>query len=214
MTYLEIVNDVMARLRESSVASPTATTYSTLIAKYVNDSKRQIENAWNWEALYQTIPITTVASTHLYTITGSGKTQKDVTVFDATNRVQLKNVPLEWILKQQQLTTVQTGPAFYYAWAGNNGTDSKVELFPTPNGVATINFNMYVPQVDLSASGDVCLVDGVAVALGAYARAIVERGEDGGIASSEAGALMKTHVNDLISLEAGRNMKYGEWCAV
>ena len=213
MTYLEIVNDVLGRMREPSVAAVTATTYSTLIGKFVNDAKRQVENAWNWEALYTTIPITTVAGTTGYTVTGSGKTQKNEVVYDSTNKSELTKVPLHWIKKQQQLTTVQPGPASYYAWSGNDGTDSSVELYPTPNGTDTINFNMYVPQVDLSASGDVCLVDGAAVALGAYARAIVERGEDGGIGSNEAGMLFRTHVSDLIALEAGRSIENNAWVA-
>lgn len=213
MTYLEIVNDVLGRMRESSVATVTATTYSTLIGKYVNDAKRQVENAWNWECLYTTITVNTVAGTSGYTVTGSGKTQKNESVFDTTNQAHLQKVPLSWIKKQQQLTTVQQAQPAYYAWSGNNGTDSTVEFFSTPNSIAAIKFNMYVPQVDLSASGDICLVDGIAVALGAYARAIVERGEDGGIGSNEAGMMFKSHVSDLIALEASRSIENDAWVA-
>ena len=47
MTYLEIVNRVLRRLREQQVDSLTANSYSTLIADLVNEVKRDIENSWN-----------------------------------------------------------------------------------------------------------------------------------------------------------------------
>ena len=36
MTYLELVNDVLVRLRESTVSTVGETTYSSLIGKFVN----------------------------------------------------------------------------------------------------------------------------------------------------------------------------------
>ena len=43
------------------------------------------------------------------------------------------------------------------------------------------------------------------IVLGAFARALVERGEDGGLSSSEAYALYKSSLADLISLELARS---------
>ena len=51
MTYLELVNDVLVRLRESTVSTVGETTYSSLIGKFVNDAKRQIEDSFNWNVL-------------------------------------------------------------------------------------------------------------------------------------------------------------------
>ena len=42
MTYLELVNDVLTRLRETNVSTVSETNYSALIGKFVNDAKRQI----------------------------------------------------------------------------------------------------------------------------------------------------------------------------
>ena len=47
MTYLQLVNAVMRRLRESEVTSVSQNTYSALIGELVNQSKRYIENAVN-----------------------------------------------------------------------------------------------------------------------------------------------------------------------
>ena len=42
MTYLELVNNVLRRLREREVPTVTANTYSKLIAVLVNDAKREV----------------------------------------------------------------------------------------------------------------------------------------------------------------------------
>jgi len=206
-TYLSLVNDVLARLRESSVASVAATSYSSLIGKYVNDAKRQVEDSWNWDALYTTKTVTTAAGTSTYTVTGSGRRHKNAVINDTTNDFQLRNAPLQWIKNQQQLSTSTNGQPCYYAWSGTDGTDSKLELFDTPDGIYSLSVNLYVPQVDLSGDADVLTIQSDAVIAGAVARALVERGEDGGMSSAEAYGLYKSILADQIAIEATR---YGE----
>ena len=41
-TYLEIVNDVLTRMRENNVTTVSQTATSTLVGKFVNDAKRQV----------------------------------------------------------------------------------------------------------------------------------------------------------------------------
>lgn len=214
MTYLQIVNAVLARMRESSVASVSTNSYSQLIGKFVNDAKRQVEDAWDWDAMSVTIPLTTSSGTSTYTLTGSGLKPKDISVNDTTNKTRLRNAPIKWIFDQQQLATVSNANPAYYAWNTNNGTDSKVELFPTPNGTYTLNFNLYVQQADLSADSDVLILPHEAIEMGAYARALVERGEDGGLNSSEAYGLFKGILADQIALESSRFIENDVWVAV
>lgn len=207
-TFLGAVNDTLARLRESSVAAVTTSAYSTLIGRFINDSKRQVEDAWDWTCLATTITIPTVAGTSTYTVTGAGIRQRSVTVNDSTNLIQLRNVPIQWIIDQQQLSSPASSVPCYYAWNGTDGTDSKVEVFPTPMGVYSLKFNMTVPQVNLSADADIITVPSEPVIAGAVARALVERGEDGGLSSSEAYALFKSVLADYISLEKERFAEY------
>lgn len=213
-TFLSMTNDVLARLRESSVATVSATTYSTLCGKFVNDAKRQVEDAWQWDWLSTAVTVTTAGGTSTYTVTGSGRRHRDIDVNDTTNRARLHLVPAQWIADQQQLSTTQNGQPVYYAWNGSDGTDSKVELYPTPDGIYSIKFNMIVPQADLSADADVITVPADPVVMLAYARALAERGEDGGLASSEAYALGKSILADYISLEQQRNADFDCFVAV
>jgi hypothetical protein len=214
MTYLQLVNSVLARLRESSVAAVATNAYSSLIGKFVNDAKRQVEDAWNWDALNQTFTVNTSSGTSNYTVTGIGRRFKDVTVNDSTNDLCLRNVPAQWIRDQQQLSDVQNGNPVYFAWNGTDGTDSKIELFPTPNGTYALKINAYVPQADLSADADVLTIQSEAIVAGAYAFALVERGEDGGLNSSEAYGLFKGIMSDQIALESSRQSENSCWVAV
>lgn len=50
MTYLEIVNKVLKRLRETQVTTIDYSEYSSLISEFVNDAKNEVEDAWNWSA--------------------------------------------------------------------------------------------------------------------------------------------------------------------
>jgi hypothetical protein len=64
-----------------------------------------------------------------------------------------------------------------------------------------------LPQPVLVNNADVLKVPYEPVVFLAYAKALAERGEDGGLASSEAYGLYKTSLADAIALESGR---YGE----
>lgn len=214
MTYLEAVNEILLRLRENQVSTVSETAYSQLIGKFCNDAKRQVEDAWNWDALSTTVTLNTVAGTTNYTVTGSGIRQRDVTINDSTNLSKLQNVPIQWIIDQQQLASTTQGIPAYYAWNGTDGTDSKIEIFPTPNGVAALKINMIVPQVTLAADATVITVPSEPVIAGAVARALVERGEDGGLTSAEAYGLFKSVLADYISLEKERFTEYDVFEAV
>jgi len=214
MTYLQIVNAVLLRLRESSVGSVTSTTYSEMIGALVNDAKRQVEDAFNWDALSTELSVTMIPGTSTYTLIGSGIRHKGSDVNNITNKNRVQNVPIQWIKDQQQLSTVQAGAVVYYAWAGVSATrDSKIEVFPTPNAEDQLVFNLYVPQATLVNDLDVLLVPSDAVVAGAYARALVERGEDGGLSSSEAYGLYKGILGDQIAIESSRFVENDCWSA-
>ena len=215
-TFLSMVNEVLARLREEQVYTVNQSAYSTMIGLYVNDAKNQVEAAWEWDALNTTVPLSTIVGTTTYTLPGSGTRQKGVDVNITTTGRQAKLLPksMKWIQDQQQLSTVTPGSPCYYAWNGSDGTDSKVEIFPTPDGVYTLAFNMNVPQVTLADDTDVITVPYEPVVAGAFARALVERGEDGGLSSGEAYSLFKSVLADRIAIEQTRSEDYDVWVAV
>jgi hypothetical protein len=202
-------------LREPTVATVTATSYSTLIGKFVNDAKRQIEDAFSWNILGTTITITTSAGTYSYALTGSGQKFQVIDVLNTTSNIGMKNIDFASMNRKQNFSTPVSGIPSEYAFDGVNGSyDTKVNIYPRPDGVYTIPFSLSVPQATLTLDQTVVLVPDVLVVQNAYSRALVERGEDGGLSSSEAFLLYKSMLSDYIALEGTRYPENQEFVAI
>ncbi len=214
-TYLQAVNEVLLRLRETEVSTVSATTYSKLIGTFVNDAKTQVEAAYNWNALSDTITTTTSADVSSYALTGSGVRFRVGNVLNDTDNWFLKTATRDWMDEQFLLTTPQKGSPQYYSFRGQDANgDTKVDVFPIPNGTYTLKFNVFLPQAKLTSDGTVIKVPADVVIMNAYARALVERGEDGGLASSEAYQLARGLMADYIALEANRYLEDTNWVSV
>jgi hypothetical protein len=214
MTYLELVNDVLVRLREPTVSTVVQTAYSTLIGKFVNDAKRQIEDAFAWNVLGQTITVTTASSTASYALTGAGQKFQVMDAINVTSNVGMMNISFVDMNRKQNFLPLVNAIPTEFTFDGVDGSgDTKVSLFPIPDGVYSIKFALTVPQATLSADGTSVLVPDVLVAQNAYARALVERGEDGGLSSSEAYLLYKSMLSDHIALEGTRYPENQEFVA-
>ena len=215
MTYLELVNDVLIRLRETTVSTVSETSYSTLIGKFVNDAKRQIEDAFAWNVLGTTITLSTTSGTYSYSLTGSGQKFQVIDVINSTSNVGMKNIDFASMNRKQNFSTPVSGIPSEFAFDGVDGSyDTKVTLYPRPDGVYSIPFSLAVPQATLSSDSTVVLVPDVLVVQNAYSRALIERGEDGGMNSSEAYLLYKSMLSDYIALEGTRYPENQEFVAV
>ncbi len=215
MTFLELVNDVLVRLREPTVSTVTLNAYSTLIGRFVNDAKRQVEDSFGWNVLGQTITITTTPGTYIYSLTGVGQKFQVQDVLNVTNLTQMQNISFVEMNRFQNLSAPVSGQPNYYAFDGVDGNgDTKAVLFPRPDGVYTIPFSVTVPQATLVSDNTLVLVPDNLVVQNAYARALVERGEDGGLNSSEAYQLYRGMLADSISLEGTRYPEQQEFFAI
>jgi len=215
MTYLELVNDVLVRLREPTVTTVALNSYSTLIGKFVNDAKRQIEDAFSWNVLGQTITVTTAASTASYSLTGAGQKFQVMDVINTTSNIGLTNISFVDMNRKLNFTPLVNSIPTEFAFDGVDASyNTKVNLYPIPDGVYTIKFALTIPQATLASDSTVVLVPDVLVAQNAYARALVERGEDGGLASSDAYQLYRAMLSDYIALEGTRYPENQEFVAV
>ena len=215
MTFLELVNDVLIRMREPTVTTVALNSYSTLIGKFVNDAKRQVEDSFSWNALGQTITVTTAASTSSYSLTGAGQKFQVMDVINTTSNVGLINISFVDMNRKLNFTPLVNSIPTEFAFDGVDGSyDTKVNLYPIPDGVYTIKFALTVPQATLASDATVVLVPDVLVVQNAYSRALIERGEDGGFNSSEAYQLYKSMLSDYIALEGTRYPENQEFVAV
>lgn len=215
MQYIQLVNDVLIRLRETEVSSVNDNAYSKLIGKFVNDAKRMVEDAYNWNALSDTLTAVTAADIFNYVLVGSGQRFRIIDVLNDTSDTLLTNAPTQYMNQQFLLSSTNKGSPYYYNFNGTDSNgDTQVDLFPIPNGVYNIRFNIIKPQVPLATDSTRVLVPSEPIIMLAYAKALAERGEDGGLASSEAYGLYKTSLADAIALESGRYIEESQWDAI
>lgn len=214
-TYLDLVNNVLIRLRETTVSSVGDTPYSSLIGVLVNDAKREIEDAYQWSALESTIVLPTVAGQREYTLTGSGRRFRVADVLNNTEDIFMQQADGTWINRQYYLADVQNAAPIYYNFVGldSNG-DTSVELWPQPDAVYSLRFNLYIPQADLVNNADTVKIPPHLVQMLAYANAVAERGEDGGQSFSELYQKYRLSLADAIALESNRYDEQVTWMDV
>jgi len=219
MTFRGLINEVLIRLREDTISSDwsgdindatTVTDYQKVIGSLVNDTKRSVESYHDWLVLRQTVDITTVASTKNYNLS-SGQEFKVLDVVNNSTGYQLTQVNRSY-LNSIMYPNDPTGEPTYY---GFNGADSsnnlKVDLSPIPTAAQTISFDIVKYQDELTEAATVISVPNKPVVLGAWARAIAERGEDGGTQSSIAAQEATNSLNQAIMIDGG-NAKYeNDW---
>jgi hypothetical protein len=202
-TYLTLVNDVLSRLRESEVTSVSDNTYSSLIGRFVNEAKREVEDAWNWNRLRSTITIDTVADSFNYTLTSSQKRFRFIDAFNDTQDIEMRLTGMNTLNQRCYFGTTQTGAPQEFGFNGHDTSgDAKVDVYPVPDAVYSLRFNLIIPQADLSANTDEIIMNEFPIILGAYAKAIFERGEDGGVSTNEAYQIYNVALNDAISQDA------------
>jgi hypothetical protein len=212
-TYLELVNNVLRRLREEEVATVQATSYSKLIGDIVNDAKKIVESSWDWSALRETLDITTVAGTFNYAFVNSGNDLKVLHAYNDTKDWDLQYQTPIWFDQKYMMSTPQQGSPEYYVF---NGVDvngnTQVDLYPEPNVSGEIlRFNVILKPVDLSADTDKLKIPHQPVIHLALALAARERGETGGTSTPEYFAIADKYMSDAIAFDAQKHPEETIW---
>lgn len=212
-TYLQLVNDTLVRLRESTVSSVNENDYSALIGKLVNDAKREVEDAWNWEALKTTISVSTSNNVVSYSLTGAGTRFRILEAINDTGDWFMVERPASFMTENILLNPQpHSGSPEYYAINGVdiNG-DIQVDVYPKPDAAYTLRFNGFVPEAELVNNTDTTSLPKNPILMLAWAKAIEERGEDGGINVSSQYAVAKQSLADFIAIEANRRPEELIW---
>jgi len=205
MTYLDLINNVLRRLREDTVDTVNSTTYSSLIGDLVNDAKKIVENSFDWTALRDSIVVNTVDGTNQYSLTGSGDLAVVKDVMNTTAKKFMHQRSQSFFNNVNYNTSPVSGSPDYFTFVGiDSNQDLTVQLYPNPDAAYTIRFDVSVPQADLSTDSDRLSVPVNPVIQLAYAMALRERGETGGQSAAEQFAVASTALSDAISFDANR----------
>jgi hypothetical protein len=219
MTYLNIMNNVLRRLREEEVTTVNESTYSRMVGDFINDAKTIVEQAADWSALRETItpgtglymayegfPEDVFLPTNPVSLTGSGDDVKVLSAINDTGNCYLEYRSKDWFNEKIYLNTELTGSPQYYTFDGidSNG-DTKVRLYPEQDKNYTLRFDVIKRQAELTANDDNLLVPEKPVIHLAVALLARERGETGGTSTAEYFAIADKYLSDAIAIDAAKH---------
>mgnify|MGYP001198126341 FL=1 len=206
MTYLNLVNNVLRRLREDEVTSVQDNTYSKMAGDFVNDAKRIVEDSWDWSALRTTLTITTTADIFNYVLTGSQNRIKALNVINDTANVFMEYKTATYFDEVYLVSDPVKGAPKYYSYNGvDSDGDTQIDVYPIPEKEYTLRFNCVQRGADLSADGDALLVPSMPVLHLAIALLARERGETGGTSAPEYFNIANQYLSDAIALDAQKH---------
>ena len=211
MTYLQLVNSVLRRLRENEVDTVSANSYSKLIGEFVNDAKRIVEDAWDWTALRTTEIITTSANQFEYALPTTKNFKVLNVVSNQTKGFIYRTDQSTWSLNNAD---IQVGePTVYNTRIFDNDVNT-FQLYPVPDGVYTFWVTYVDKTEDFTQDTDKLGVSHQAVIQYATALAARERGETGGTSAQELFAIADSTLADAIAIDASKYPTETIWNAV
>jgi len=208
MTYLELVNKVLVRLRESTVTTVNENAYSSLVGEFVNDAKDFVENAWDWSALRSTTIVTTSAfDLGNYTLSNVNQASEIKSVLNDTSNAFMKQQSKDWFDKQTYFNDpVVYGSPAYYQFNGVLANGSAIlKVYPRPDGVYNLVVNSVSRTDDLESDNSSVILPTKPIIHLATAFAARERGETGGTSAQELFAIADKSLSDAIAIDANRH---------
>lgn len=221
-TLLELINEVGKNLRRSTGSTYTAIDQnadSIFIMQAINEAKRQVEGAWKWDCMRETITFASVGGTRSYdlgdagvVVTGNPARDRSYVAHTARHQLQFwdKTADSEYRLTEcprdyaEHIATIDPDtdierPSLVAIHPNSDGLEVRFPWAPT--GVRTYKVEIYNPQDDLAVAGTTLTVPWRPVVLAATALCFDERGEELGGASS----LWWSRFDDSLSREIGRD---------
>lgn len=212
MTYLEIVNNVLRRMREDEVSSVNETTYSKMVGDFVNDAKTIVEQAWDWSALRTTLTVTTQQNVFNYVLVGSGNSIKELNVLNDTSNIVMEYRSANWFDERFLLDTPTNSPPHYYTYNGvDENNDTQIDIYPKPDGEYILRFNCTLRNPLLDNDSDKVQVPSLPIVHLAVALLARERGETGGTSAAEYFTIADQFLTDAIAMDAQRHPEETVW---
>ena len=213
MTYLNLVNNVLRRLREEEVNTVNENSFSTMVGDFVNDAKRVVEDATDWSGLRTTIEVETRDGTHGYILGGTQNRGRVLDVVNMTSKFFMEYQTAHKFNKDFLVEDPLVAAPRYYSYNGVDDTsgDTQIDLYPIPDGVYDLHFNMVVPQEDLTTDDQLLKVPAHPVIHLAVALLARERGETGGTSTAEYFQIANKYLSDAVAMDASKHPEEMIW---
>ena len=207
MTYLQLVNSVLRKLREDEVTTVNENDYSKLVGDFVNDAVKFVEASWDWSSLRTAIDITTVNNTKTYSLTDFGIRGELMSLYNVTEKQEIRQRTKAYIKdKHYKDPDNTTGKPRYFAFDGTDvNNDTQVTFYPTPDDTYVLEANVVLRDTDLTGDSDNTKLPSQPIVQLAFAYALRERGETGGQNAMEQTVIANQDLANAIALDAGNN---------
>lgn len=211
-TYKQLVNNILIRLREREVASINETSYSKLVGLFVHDAIEMVESAWGWSNLRETMVVNTQQGVFSYALTDSGDKSTVLDVINENGNQFMSYQTAHWFNNAFLNSNPAQGSPYHYSYNGLSSLgDTQIDVYPIPDGAYTLYFNIIKRSPDILNDDDEIKVPFLPVQALAYAMALEERGEDGGMSAVSAKALSSVYLSDAIALDASKHPEELIW---
>ena len=212
-TKLQIVNAVLPRMREATVATSSSTVYASLVSAVLNTVRTQIEQAWMWKALRDTYTVTVTPGSVSYSLTGSGQFARIMDVWNTTSDAEV--TPGSYHTFNERFfanDVVSTGDVTEYNQVGlDSNYDIQIDIWPNVLATNVLKVNLYLPQADPATDSTVILVPNQILIEGMVAYLMAERGDDNGVAYQQQQQLYQDMLAGAIAAEAGQDQTEVDW---
>jgi hypothetical protein len=209
MTYLQLVNGVLSRLREPLTTSVLRKEdpVVNLVKDFVNDAKRQVESANRWNATREAWIVNTKLGQPSYILPDScGGSVKEV-FFDKR--------PLRQYDVAGIIPVTNTGRPIGWAIDGTDESGNlSIRLGPIPDGEMTVEVLGWRALPDMKEDGDMLRLPDQPVLYYALALAARERGEVGGQTATELMGMAQQFIRDAAALDATLSPTEQTWAVV
>lgn len=212
MTYLQIVNNVLRRMREDEVDTVSQNTYSKMVGDFVNDAFRIVADAWDWSGFRTTLTIETIEDVFNYVLTGSANNVKELSFLNDTSNWFMEYKPQVWMdnvfLNQDP---VKNSPQYFTYNGVDEEGDTQIDIYPIPDGVYTLRYNCILRPTELTTDAQKVMIPSAPIIHLAIALLARERGETGGTATSEYFGLADKYLSDAIAHDAHKHPEELTW---
>lgn len=212
MTYLNLVNNILRRMREDEVSTVTANAYSKMVGDFVNDAKQQIEEAWDWSGLRAAYTVSLTTGVNEAALADSLYNVKVYYAYNNTSNHMLEYRPVEWFDEKYDLNEVVSGPPRYYTFVGLDANDdTKIKVYPSPDATYSLEFKVSRKKDPMVNDNDKLYIPYFPVMQLALGLLVRERGETGGQSTAEFLIMADRALSDAIALDAQKHPENLIW---
>lgn len=205
MNYLQLVNQVLRKLREDTVTTVNENDYSNLIGIFVNDAINAVEASWDWSSLRKTLSIPTYSGQDTYPLINFGMRGEVMYVYNTSNNNEIKQRTKAYI-DDKRYKTDNLGMPYSWALKGVDvNNDTNLILFPKPDKEYILSVDCVIRNESLEADTDVTALPTLPIIQLAFAYALREKGETGGQSAMEQSMYADKDLANAIALDAANN---------